>query len=116
MRQSCAHVLCHKCPAGPAEAQTLWGHGSGYDIYNRPPPYNQPTLVWLNVIPMRIGEINTKLQRVTVEVDLRLFWTDARLNFSDACAQELVPNSERNECIRLSQRIYFIKSFGPIQT
>lgn len=75
------------CPTGPKDLEVLWASPS-YDIGLRPPEFDHatsslrgeapdygrlssPTYVSVAPYPIKLGEFNTKLQKVTIEMDVR---------------------------------------------
>ena len=75
------------CPTGPKDLEELWASPS-YDIGLRPPEFDHatsslrgeapdygrlssPTYVSVAPYPIKLGEFNTKLQKVTIEMDVR---------------------------------------------
>jgi hypothetical protein len=44
-----------------------------------------PTMVSYLISPNRIGEVNTRLQRVTIDFHVQMYWLDRRLAFNESC-------------------------------
>jgi len=76
------------CPASFKEFDQLVAGAPSYDRHVRPPPHDTPTVVALPLVPQQIGVLDTRQQRVTVELQVSFAWQDTRLRFDPSCLVE----------------------------